>query len=202
MFKLETSSIFNFDWAHQSWISRVLGVKKYPVLVGNSEIGTWFCNILWNVNHEGILQGVSLWRMQSKSVLRGRRINNFIELWCLVASGDLEICVSSTSFQKNDIGWPQQPLTEKVLKFNMIFHDSTPNFFFRNIKIKLTSNAWMTLKSSVVIFQASETLLPQWPLQPQQPPWPQWPLQPHFFKKITASDGWIMDTPWQPNDII
>ena len=30
-----------------------------------------------------------------------------------------------TSFQKNDIGWPQQPPTEKMLRFNMIFHDST-----------------------------------------------------------------------------
>jgi hypothetical protein len=47
-----------------------------------------------------------------------------------VASGGLEICVSSISFQKNDIGWPQQPPTEKVLKFNMIFHDSTPKNFF------------------------------------------------------------------------
>ena len=52
--------------------------------------------------------------MQSKSALRGRRINNLKELWCLVASGGLEICVSSTSFQKNDIGCPQQPPTERV----------------------------------------------------------------------------------------
>ena len=28
-------------------------------------------------------------------------------------------------FQKSIIGWPQQPPTEKVLKFNMIFHNST-----------------------------------------------------------------------------
>ena len=34
------------------------------------------------------------------------------------------------SFQKNDIGWPQQPPTEKVLKFNMIFHDYTQKLFF------------------------------------------------------------------------
>ena len=68
--------------------------------------------------------------MQSKFALRGRRINSYIELWCLVASGCLEICVSSTSFQKNDIGWPQQPQTEKVLKFHMIFHDSTQKNFF------------------------------------------------------------------------
>ena len=58
--------------------------------------------------------------MQSKSALRDRKINNFKELWCLVASGGLEICVSSTSFQKNDIGWPQQPPTKKNAK---IQHD-------------------------------------------------------------------------------
>ena len=46
--------------------------------------------------------------------LRGRRINNFLELWCLVASGGLGFWVLSTSFQKSNIGWPQQPPTEKV----------------------------------------------------------------------------------------
>ena len=65
--------------------------------------------------------------MQSKFALSGRRINNFIVLWCPVASGGLDFCVSSTSFQKNDIPWPQQPPTEKLLKFNIIFHDSTKN---------------------------------------------------------------------------
>ena len=53
-----------------------------------------------------------------------------------MASGGLEICVPSTSFQKNDIGWPQQPPTEKVLKFNMIFHDSTQKRFFSKHKNK------------------------------------------------------------------
>ena len=56
-----------------------------------------------------------------------------------MASGGLEICVSSTSFQKNDIGWPQQPLTEKVLKFNMILHDSTRKKVFSKHKIKAES---------------------------------------------------------------
>ena len=65
------------------------------------------------------------------------------------------------------------------------------DFFFQNIKIKLNLRTCMTLKSSVVIFQAFKPLRPQWPLQPQQPPWSQWPLQPHFIKKITASDDWI-----------
>ena len=41
-------------------------------------------------------------------------IKNFIELWCLVSSGCKKICISSTSFQRNDIGWPQQPPTEGV----------------------------------------------------------------------------------------
>jgi hypothetical protein len=53
-----------------------------------------------------------------------------------VASGGVGICVSSNSFQKSDIGWPQQPLTEKVLKFNRIFHDSTPKTFFSKHKNK------------------------------------------------------------------
>ena len=46
--------------------------------------------------------------------LRGRRINNFAELWYLVASRDMEIWVSSTSFPKILIEWPQQPPTERV----------------------------------------------------------------------------------------
>ena len=46
--------------------------------------------------------------------LKGRRIIDFIELWSIASSGGLEICVLSTSFQKNYINWPQQPPTEKV----------------------------------------------------------------------------------------
>ena len=47
-----------------------------------------------------------------------------------------------------------------------------------------TSLAWMTLKSSVVIFQALKPLQSQWPQWPQQPQWPQWPQQPHFIKQL------------------
>ena len=71
--------------------------------------------------------------------LRGRGINVFLKSWCLVASGGVEICVSSTSFQKNDICWPQQPLTEQVLKFNMILHDSCNKKVFPKHKIKAES---------------------------------------------------------------
>ena len=53
--------------------------------------------------------------------LRGKRIDK----WCLVASGGWEIWVSSTSFQKSNIGWPQQPPTERVsdISKNWIFDD-------------------------------------------------------------------------------
>ena len=52
--------------------------------------------------------------------LRGSRIENFDESWCLVASGGYDFCVSTISFQKSNIGWLQQPLTEKELKFIMV----------------------------------------------------------------------------------
>ena len=55
---------------------------------------------------------------------------------------------------------------------------------FRKSKQKL-----MTLKSSVVIFQALEPLQHQWYQQPQQP---QWPQQPHIIKIFTDSDCWII----------
>jgi hypothetical protein len=128
-----------------------------------------------------LIQGISYWSVKSNSALRGRRINNFIELWFIVGLGGLEIWVSSTSFQKSNILWPKQPPIEQVLKF-------------QNINVELNSKTWMTLKSSVVIFQALKPLQPQWPRQPQQPQWPQWPRQPHFIKMITHPDGWIIPT--------
>ena len=62
--------------------------------------------------------------------LTGRRIKYFFEIWWLVGSRSFAIEVLSTSFQKSSIGWPQQPPTEKVLKFNVIFRDSAQNLFF------------------------------------------------------------------------
>ena len=46
--------------------------------------------------------------------LRGRNIDNFDDISLAAWSRGLPICVSSTSFQKSSIGWPQQPLTERV----------------------------------------------------------------------------------------
>ena len=80
----------------------------------------------------------------------------------------LRFWVRQTIFKQINIGWPPQPPTEKVLKLILLT--------FQNIKMKLNSRTWMTLKSSVVIFQASEPLQPldlislcNWPLPPQKP---------------------------------
>ena len=54
--------------------------------------------------------------------LRDRRSNNFIELWYLAAPGGLHFCVSSISFQKIDIGWPQQPPTERLSDISKILN--------------------------------------------------------------------------------
>ena len=93
--------------------------------------------------------------------LGGSGIKNVDDLWCLGASGRLEFCVSSVSFQNSNIGWPQQPPTEKLLKFNMTFHDSTKKtFFFKTSKKyqnRLNSRTWMTLKSLLVISEPLET---------------------------------------------
>ena len=72
--------------------------------------------------------------------LRGSRIKNFVDLWCIGALGDLEFCASSTSSQKSNIGWPQQPPTEKLLRFNLTFLDSTKKIVFQNIKNNIKIN--------------------------------------------------------------
>jgi len=74
----------------------------------------------------------------------------------------VDILIISINFQKSNLGWPQQPPTEKVQKIkSYIFYDSTKKNGFQNIKTKLNSTTWMTLEYSVVIFQALEHLWPQ-----------------------------------------
>ena len=108
-----------------------------------------------------------------------------------MASRGLHFCVSSTSFQKK---WHYLASTASDRKVAKIQHDLL--WFYpkklQNIKTKLDSNAWITLKSSVVILQALKYLQPWWPQWPQQPQWPQWPQQPHFIKKFTDPDGLII----------
>ena len=50
----------------------------------------------------------------------------------------------------------------------------------------------MTLKSSLVIFQALEPLKPQRHHQPLQPQWPQQPWKPYFIKELPDIDDWII----------
>ena len=59
---------------------------------------------------------------------------------------------------------PQRPPTEKLLKFNMSFHDSVEKLLFSKHQNKvilvlklLNSRTWKTLKSTVVILQALKT---------------------------------------------
>ena len=42
------------------------------------------------------------------------------------------IRVLSQKFQKSNIGWPQQPLTENMQKFNMIFNNTVKTFFSKH----------------------------------------------------------------------
>ena len=42
----------------------------------------------------------------------------------------MNLLTYSLSFESSNIGWPQQPPTKRVLKFNIIFHDSTKIFCF------------------------------------------------------------------------
>ena len=82
--------------------------------------------------------------------LRCRRTNNCAEIWCLVASGGVDIWVSWPSFQKSNIGWPQQPPAEKVLKSvkNWIFDDE----FHKNWQLLVILVPGMILPSRSVIF--------------------------------------------------
>ena len=59
-------------------------------------------------------------------------------------------------------------------------------------RLQKSKQKLMTLKSSVVIFQALEPLQHQWTQQPQQPQWPQWPQQPHIIKIFIDSDCCII----------
>ena len=46
--------------------------------------------------------------------LRGTNIENFDDISLTAWSRELPICVSSITFQKSSIGWPQQPPTGRV----------------------------------------------------------------------------------------
>ena len=88
---------------------------------------------LTNVMCLQILQGVSEWTDISKLALRGRSIINLLELWCIVASGGLEICESSNSFQKNYI------FLWSLIIFLSEAVEASQCHFFENCLMKLKS---------------------------------------------------------------
>ena len=66
--------------------------------------------------------------------------------------------LSSIIFQKSDIGWPQKPPKEKVLKFNVFLHDSTKKIAFSKQQCKTefkNSDGSEVFSYLVAIFQAS-----------------------------------------------
>ena len=101
-----------------------------------------------------VLQGISYWNVKSNLGLTDRNMPIGLCLKLSVWSWGLDIWVLSTNFQKSNIDWPQQPPIEKVLKFSKNFHDSVKIILVLRL---LNSRTRITLKSSVVIFQALET---------------------------------------------
>ena len=62
------------------------------------------------------IQGVSNWSVFFNLPLRERNIQVRLYLKVVLKSWDVDILIIRTNFQKSNIGWPQQPPTEKVQK--------------------------------------------------------------------------------------
>ena len=77
------------------------------------------------------------------------------------------------------MGWPQQPLTKKVLEFNMIFHDSTKIYIFSKYQIKAKFKS-LDDSSASVTYTASTTLVASMTFTAS------------FHQKITNPNGWII----------
>mgnify|MGYP007045174321 FL=1 len=130
--------------------------------------------------------------------MKGRRIINFNESWSIAGSGGLEIWVLVISFWKSEIGWPQQPLTEKVLKFNMIFHDSSKIILFSKHQNKAEfkdlddslglRSDFLGLRTSAVSMTSTASMTSVASMTSTA----------SIHQKIYWS--WWLDHPWYPND--
>ena len=143
-------------------------------------------------------EGGGMYNLICHKALRGKRINHFIELWFIVCSGGLEIWVLSTSFQKSDIGWPQQPPTEKVLKFDVIFHDSIKKLSFSKHQCKAV---FKNLNDSKVLssdFPALKTSAASMTLTASTTSVASMTSTASFHQKIYSS--WWLDHPYHQND--
>ena len=92
--------------------------------------------------------------------LTDTKIEIFDRIPLIACSGGYDIWVLSTSSQKSNISWPQQPPIEKVLKFNMTIHDSTKKIFFPKHQNKAELK---NLDDSEVLSSDFQTLEPQQP---------------------------------------
>ena len=122
----------------------LLCLFEEALIILQNRYAHWFFNI----------QGISYWNVKSNLGLTDRNMLIGLCLKLSVWSWGLDIWVLSTNFQKSNIDWPQQPPIEKVLKFSKNFHDSVKIILVLRL---LNSRTRITLKSSVVIFQALET---------------------------------------------
>ena len=122
--------------------------SAYPPY-GMQEVGSWFVPVPAVAQCYGVarlrsnqyeskfsikIQGISFWNGLYELALTDKHIQVRFGLKMIQVCWDREFLGTTTIFQKSSIGWPQQPLTEKVLKFNMIFHD-----YSRKIKFFKTS---------------------------------------------------------------
>ena len=114
-----------------------------------------------------------------------------------MASWVVDIYARSTIWKNFVLTKPQRPRTEKVLEFNMSFHDSV--IFLQNIKRKwcyssnlLNSRTWKPLKSSVVIFQSLETSSALLTSVASATPLASTAYKAHLPKKLLDPDGLII----------
>ena len=99
---------------------------RYPVAQArNSVEKSYKMQQIQGISHWTVLfeLAVTDWNMQAKSCFKV-----VLECW------DDKFLIYILGFQKSNICWPPQPLTEKVLKFNMIFYE-----YIRKIKFFKTS---------------------------------------------------------------
>ena len=92
---------------------------------------------LWQILDDYVIQGHPLGIDTKSRPGLTRCFDKSTKKWCSVASWVVEIYAWSTIWNFFDLMWPQWPQTEKVLKFNMSYHDSVKFLFFiLNLKIK------------------------------------------------------------------
>ena len=124
---LATENVFSlYTWHCHFWLCLATEVVSCLTFVRNGK-----CRLDFNVQNRFSKISKSLLQGQPSGFdtkYRPRRpiktIFRFLVIMMVsVYAWDWGIWVSSTSFLKSNIGWPQQPPTEELLKFNMSFHD-------------------------------------------------------------------------------